>query len=118
MHELPSIDAQRDTEVEAISHILIGVFADDHRVWRHVDLTNRSVYFDRILDEDGFSTHERALLMAAASIWKGGGYPVELGVVAWGMDDRFLGALLNAFRSVRGRDLPGDREARISLRRP
>lgn len=110
MHEPPLIGVERDTEVEAISKILVGVFADDPRVWRHVDLTRRSVDFDQILDEGGFSTHERELLMAAASIWKGGGYPVDIGVVAWGMDDRFLGALLNAIRSVRGRDLPNERQ--------
>ncbi|WP_404385912.1 hypothetical protein LL946_06345 [Knoellia locipacati] len=67
------------------------------------------MYFDQILANGTFSTQERHLLTAAASIWRGRGYEVDLGAMTHGMDDRFLSALLSAMRSARGGSLPGER---------
>jgi len=108
MQTSSSVEPPRDPEIEAISHILTGIFAGDARVWRHADLATRTVDFDAILAEGTFSTQEGHLLRAAASIWKGRGYAVDLGSLTHNMDDEFLAALLNAMRAARGGTLPMD----------
>ena len=51
--------------------ILLGSpqLAKDGRVWQHIDLKNREIHFDKMLDDHTFSSGERTLIELAASLF-------------------------------------------------
>ena len=49
--------------------ILKSAFAEDSRVWQHVNLNREEISFRKILDEGTFSSGERILLSVAASLF-------------------------------------------------
>jgi len=49
--------------------ILKSPFAEDSRVWQHVNLNREEISFRKILDDGTFSSGERILLSVAASLF-------------------------------------------------
>ena len=67
------------------------VFAQDGRVWKHVDLDHSSIYFSKILRDGTFSSGELNLLRIAASL-----FSTEVEVNLW----RVLGYLDEHFTTI------------------
>ena len=49
--------------------ILESAFAEDSRVWQHVNLDREEILFRKILNDGTFSSGERILLCVAASLF-------------------------------------------------
>jgi hypothetical protein len=88
-----------DSAWRAALHILTaGLFARDRRVWAHVDPEGAGIDFEAILAEVTWSSGERRLLAAAASLF--GAEPptglVDLTELVGGLDERGWRLLLGA----------------------
>ena len=59
----------RASDWRAALLILTTAFAEDGRVWQHVNLDREEIYFRKILDDGTFSSGERMLLAVAASLF-------------------------------------------------
>ena len=59
----------RASDWRAVLLILTSAFAEDGRVWRHVNLDREEISFRKILDDGTFSSGERVLLGVAASLF-------------------------------------------------
>jgi len=59
----------RASDWRAVLLILTSAFAEDGRVWQHVNLEREEISFRKILDDGTFSSGERMLLAVAASLF-------------------------------------------------
>ncbi len=59
----------RASDWRAVLLILTSAFAEDGRVWQHVNLDREEISFRKILDDGTFSSGERTLLVVAASLF-------------------------------------------------
>jgi hypothetical protein len=88
-----------DSAWRAALHILTAsLFARDGRVWTHLDLEGAWIDFDAIMAEGTWSSGERRLLGAAASLF-GAEHPtglVDLTDLVGGLDDHGWRLLLGA----------------------
>jgi len=78
--------------------ILTEGFARDPRVWVHVDLVRERIQFKAILENGTFSSGERCLLQATASLFNQE-YSVNLWEIFDSLDDRNAGLVLKAIES-------------------
>ena len=78
--------------------ILTSVFADDGRVWRHVNLDRAESHFSKILADGTFSSGERTLLSVAASLFSQE-QCVNLWTVFNKLDDQHTALVLRAIRA-------------------
>lgn len=74
------------------------------RIWFAINTARRQCDF-ALLRKNGWSSGERALIDWAEALWSGRG-KVDLGYIANGLDDSFLGACLAGLAAYRGRPLP------------
>src|SRR5438552_3029511 len=59
----------RASDWRAALIILTSAFAEDGRVWQHVDLEREEIHFRKILDQGTFSSGEKILLTVGASLF-------------------------------------------------
>jgi len=80
--------------------ILLGStsLCQDSRVWKHIDLFQRRIYFERILADATFTPSERALLEIAASLFSGE-VRISLGDVFLKLDDQAVDLAMTAIRN-------------------
>ena len=83
--------------------ILKSAFAEDSRVWQHVNLNREEISFRKILDEGTFSSGERILLSVAASLFNRE-HSINLWEVLNRLDERNSVLVLAAIRSFIGED--------------
>ena len=81
--------------------ILKSAFAEDSRVWQHVNLNREEISFRKILDEGTFSSGERILLSVAASLFNRE-HSINLWEVLNRLDERNSVLVLAAIRSFIG----------------
>ena len=76
--------------------ILKSAFAEDSRVWQHVNLNREEISFKRILDDGTFSSGERILLSVAASLFNQE-HSINLWEVLNRLDETNAALVLTAF---------------------
>lgn len=91
----------RAADWRAAPIVLEAAFAEDSRVWRHVDLDREEICFKKILDDGTFSSGERTLLSVAASLFNRD-HSVNLWEVLNRLDDSNAVLVLTAIRSFIG----------------
>ncbi|PSL08185.1 hypothetical protein CLV30_101152 [Haloactinopolyspora alba] len=97
-----------DGDGEAASAVAIlcdPLFADDWRVWSHVDDEHEAIDWAAILAEGTWSSGERVLLALGRNLWSGGRHTAIDLTDVLGLGDRFLGLALEAMQARRGRAL-------------
>lgn len=95
-----------DGDGEAASAVAIlcdALFADDWRVWSHIDDERQAIDWTAILAEGTWSSGERILLALGRNLWNGGRHTAIDVTDVLGLGDRFLGLALEAIEARRGR---------------
>ena len=81
--------------------ILTSAFAEDSRVWQHVNLDHEEISFRKILTDGTFSSGERILLSVAASLFNPE-QSINLLEVLNRLDETNTDLVLTAIRSFTG----------------
>src|SRR5882762_7279367 len=88
----------RASDWRAALMILTSAFAEDGRVWQHVNLDREEISFRRILADGTFSSGEKTLLAVAASLFNQE-QRINLWEVFNRLDETNAALVLNAIRS-------------------
>ncbi len=94
---------------EAASAVMIlcdALFADDWRVWSHIDDEQQAIDWSAILGEGTWSSGERVLLALGRNLWSGGRHTAVDLTDVLALSDRFLALALTAMQARRGPLLP------------
>ena len=81
--------------------ILTSAFAENSRVWQHVNLDREEILFRKILNDGTFSSGERILLSVAASLFNRE-QSINLWEVLNRLDETNTDLVLTAIRSFTG----------------
>jgi len=108
--EKGNLRMNRDEQINTLSRasdwraaliILTSAFAQDSRVWQHVNLDREEIFFRTILEDGTFSAGERILLSVAASLFNRE-HNINLWEVLNRLDETNTALVLTAIRSFIG----------------